>query len=152
MGFFDGLKIYAETGRGPIGRGVGNSMAYDEALACRLRSALVRLPDVTEKKMFGGLAFLLDGKMFVGIVKDELMVRVGPERFGEALGKPHVRPMDFTGRPMKGYVFVGADGCGSVTAVKPWVERGAEFAATLEKGARRPNKTMAWGRGRKKRT
>jgi TfoX/Sxy family transcriptional regulator of competence genes len=106
-------------------------MAYDESLAGRIRRALGDRAGVTEKKMFGGLAFLLGGKMFCGIVKDELMVRVGPERYEESLGEAHVRPMDFTGRPMKGYVFVEPAGCRSEKAVNLWVERGAEFVATL---------------------
>jgi TfoX/Sxy family transcriptional regulator of competence genes len=86
-------------------------MAYDEALADRVRRAVGPRSDVTEKKMFGGLAFLLERKMFCGIANDELMVRVGPERFQESLAQAHVRPMDFTGRPMKGYMFVGPAGC-----------------------------------------
>jgi TfoX/Sxy family transcriptional regulator of competence genes len=105
-------------------------MAYDEALAERIRRTLPGR-GVTEKKMFGGLAFMLDGKMFVGIVKAELMVRVGPERYADALAMPHVRPMDFTGRPMNGYVFVGPKGCATEKAVAPWVERGVRFVAGL---------------------
>ncbi len=112
-------------------------MPYDEALADRIRRALGPRPDVTEKKMFGGLAFLRDGKMFCGIVKDELMVRVGPERYEPSLAKAHVRPMDFTGRPMNGYVFVGASGCRTEKAVKAWIDLGAAFVATLE-GRPRP--------------
>ena len=109
-------------------------MAYDERLADRIRSVLGPRPGVTEKKMFGGLAFLLDGKMFCGVSKDELMVRVGPERHDEALGKRNVRPMDFTGRPMKGYVFVEPAGCRTGKAVEPWVEWSAAFVTTLEDG------------------
>ena len=88
-------------------------MAYDEKLADRIRQAVGPRADVAEKKMFGGIAFLLDGKMFCGIVKDDLMVRVGPERYEAALAEAHVRPMDFTGRPMKGSVFVGPKGVDS---------------------------------------
>lgn len=105
-------------------------MAYSEALADRVRRVIGRRPDVSEKKMFGGVAFLLDGKMFCGIAKDELMVRVGPERYEEALRKPHVRPMDFTGRPMVGYVFVAAPGCRTEKAVRPWVELAMAHVAT----------------------
>jgi TfoX/Sxy family transcriptional regulator of competence genes len=107
-------------------------MAYDEALADRIRRALGPRPGVDEKKMFGGLAFLLEGKMFCGIVGDDLMVRVGPEGHDDALRRPHVRPMDFTGRPMKGYVYVAPAGCKSDRALADWVDRGARFAATLE--------------------
>src|SRR5258707_938670 len=107
-------------------------MAYDEALADRIRRAIGPRPGVTEKKMFGGLAFLLEGKMFCGIVKDDLMVRVGPDRYEAALAKAHVRPMDFTGRPMSGYVYVGPRGSRTVTALKRWVDQGAAFVATLD--------------------
>jgi TfoX/Sxy family transcriptional regulator of competence genes len=95
---------------------------------------------VTEKKMFGGLAFLLDGKMFCGIVKDDLMVRVGPDRHDAALAEPHVRPMDFTGRPMVGYVFVGPGGSRTEKAIRKWVDRSTAFVATLEAkaGKKRP--------------
>src|SRR5215831_13137952 len=106
-------------------------MAYDEKLADRIRRALGPRADVTEKKMFGGVAFLLNGKMFVGIAKDDLMVRVGPECYEVALAEAHVRPMDFTGRPMNGYVFVDRHGCRTDRAVAKWVERGSTFARTL---------------------
>jgi len=111
-------------------------MAYDENLAERIRRALERRADIAEKKMFGGLAFLSGGKMFCGIVKDELMVRVGPERYDEALRRPYARPMDFTGRPMQGYVFVIPAGCGTVEAVAPWVAWGADFVAGMGERAR----------------
>jgi hypothetical protein len=83
--------------------------------------------------MFGGIAFLLRGKMFCGIAKDDLMVRVGPERYEASLATKHVRPMDFTGRPMKGYVFVAPAGTARQAAVDKWVGLGAEFVATLKK-------------------
>jgi TfoX/Sxy family transcriptional regulator of competence genes len=108
-------------------------MAYDEGLANRVRGVLGRRAHVSEKKMFGGIAFLLDGKMFCGVAKDQLMVRVGPDRHEEALGRRHVRPMDFTGRPMNGYVFVAAAGCRTPAAVEPWVERSIAFVKTLAK-------------------
>ncbi len=121
-------------------------MAYDEALAERIRRALGRRRDISEKKMFGGLAFLRGGTMFCGIVKNELMVRVGPERYEESLAKAHVRPMDFTGRPMNGYVFVEPPGCRTAKAVSTWVELGAAFVATLggpsrERRRKRPNRS-----------
>ena len=119
-------------------------MAYDESLAERIRDVLGARPDVSEKKMFGGLAFLLDGKMFCGIAKDELMVRVGPALYEEALAAPHVRPMDFTGRPMNGYVFVGPGGTRTEKAIKRWVDQGAAFVATLDGGAtKKPKKARA---------
>ena len=116
-------------------------MAYDETLAERIRRSLLTHPDVAEKKMFGGLAFLHKGKMFCGIVKDDLMVRVGPEKHDNALALPHARPMDFTGRPMKGYVFVAPAGCRTGATLGKWIQRGADFVDTLpERGAPRPRR------------
>jgi TfoX/Sxy family transcriptional regulator of competence genes len=112
-------------------------MAYDEGLAERIRLVLDGKPRVTEKKMFGGVAFLLDGKMFVGIVKDDLMVRIGPGRYEDALDRPHVRPMDFTGKPMVGYVFVAPAGVDDDAVLDRWVRLGAEFVATLPPKKRR---------------
>lgn len=106
-------------------------MAYDEGLAQRIRELLDEQPGLSEKRMFGGLAFLVGGNMAVGIVKDELMVRVGPEAYDAALGEPHVRPMDFAKRPMKGFVFVAPDGFEDDTALSRWVARGVRFAASL---------------------
>lgn len=106
-------------------------MAYDEGLAERLRALLDERPGVTEKAMFGGVAFLLDGKMFVGIVKDELMARVGPDAHEAALRQPHARTMDFTGRPMRGYVFVAPEGFAEDAALQRWVERAIEHVRTL---------------------
>jgi len=100
-------------------------MAYDERLAERIRGVLRGRAGLEERKMFGGLAFLLGGRMFCGIVKDQLMVRVGPQRHDEALRHPHVRPMDFTGRPMRGMVFVAAPAFRGA-ALERWIERGVE--------------------------
>lgn len=107
-------------------------MPYDEALADRIRRAVGPRRDVSEKKMFGGIAFLLDGSMFCGVAHGDLMVRVGPEAHQAALARPHARPMDFTGRPMTGYVFVGPDGVRTLRQVSAWVARGLAFVATLE--------------------
>jgi len=117
-------------------------MAYDELLADRIRNVLGKYPGVTEKKMFGGLCFLLHGKMFVGIVKDDFMVRVGPEAHDAALQQPHTRPMDFTGRPMKGYICVEPAGSWNEKAIQPWVRQSLAFAATLSDAPkpRRPTK------------
>jgi TfoX/Sxy family transcriptional regulator of competence genes len=106
-------------------------MAFNEALADRIRAATAGQP-VTEKRMFGGVAFLLDGKMFCGVTKDDLMLRVGPEKHQETLSRPHVRPMDFTGRPMKGYVFVSPEGCATARDVRAWVSLGIAYVATLK--------------------
>lgn len=115
-------------------------MSYDENLADRIRKAIGPRPDVTEKKMFGGLAFLLDGKMFCGVVEGDFMVRVGPEAYERALAITHVRHMDFTGRPMKGYVFVEPGGTKTAAAVRTWVERATQFVATIERGPTKKRK------------
>jgi TfoX/Sxy family transcriptional regulator of competence genes len=114
-------------------------MPHDARLAERVRRATARRRAVSEKAMFGGVAFLLDGKMFCGVASDDLMVRVGPEAHEACLAKPQVRPMDVTGRPMKGYVFVGPAGCRTQRQVAGWVERGASFVATVE-ARRRPRR------------
>lgn len=106
-------------------------MAYDEKLADLVRQAIGPREDVTEKKMFGGVAFLLDGKMFCGIATADLMVRIGPERYEAALAEAHVRPMDFTGRPLKGYVYVAPEGVRTVKAIKKWIDRSLTFVATV---------------------
>jgi TfoX/Sxy family transcriptional regulator of competence genes len=106
-------------------------MAYDEKLAERVRGALAGRPDLSERKMFGGLAFMLGGHMACGVVKDELMLRVGPERYEEALALAHVRAMDFTGRPMKGMVYVGTAGLGTDADLRGWVERAAAYSGSL---------------------
>ena len=106
-------------------------MAYDPELAERIRRALAERIGVTEKAMFGGLSFLLNGKTFCGIVKRDLMVRVGPDRYEESLARPHVRPMDFTGKPLKGYVYVGPGGCRTQPMVRSWVDKGIAFVETL---------------------
>lgn len=105
-------------------------MAYDEDLAGRVRAVLPPGAAVSERQMFGGLAFLLGGHMFCGIVKDALMVRLGPEGAGRALEQPHVRPMDFTGRPMKGMIFVGPGGLHG-DALRQWVDAAAGYARGL---------------------
>lgn len=108
-------------------------MPYNEELAARVRVALGPLDGLTEKKMFGGLAFMLNGNMCVGVTSDDLMVRVGPEEHEILLGLPHARPMDFTGRPMKGFVFVGLEGTQREEGLEEWVGRGVGFAQTLPK-------------------
>jgi TfoX/Sxy family transcriptional regulator of competence genes len=115
-------------------------MSFDETLAARVRKGLSRSTGVTERSMFGGVAWMLDGNMFVGIVKDDLMVRVGPDAHDLAVNEPHARIMDFSGRPMKGYVFVAPEGIGTDASLAMWVERGAAFAATLPPKQRKPAK------------
>ena len=106
-------------------------MAYDDKLAVRLCAALGCQKGLTEKKMFGGLSFMLGGNMCCGVLKDDLVVRVGPGGFQEALAEPHVRPMDFTGRPIRGMVYVGPGGYRSDDDLAVWLKRGVDFARSL---------------------
>lgn len=106
-------------------------MAYDEKLADRVRGALKRRRGISEKKMFGGLAFLVNGHMACGVIGDELMVRVGPDAYDEALQKPGAREMDFTGRPMKGMVYVRPRGIRPASKLEAWVEQGLSYARSL---------------------
>ena len=106
-------------------------MAYDESLARRVRSQLANQADLHERKMFGGLAFMVRGNMCCGIVGDELMVRVGSEQYAAALAQPDARAMDFTGRPMTGMVMIATDGLESDEALEQWIRRGIEFVSSL---------------------
>lgn len=106
-------------------------MAYDEGLAERLREILRPYQGITEKKMFGGVAFLSRGYMFVGIAGEMLMARVGPDNYQAALAQPYARLMDFTGRPMKGYVFVDPPGFESDADLARWVEPCRRFVDAL---------------------
>ncbi len=107
-------------------------MAYDEELANRVREQLAPYDAVTEKAMFGGLAFLVAGNMAVGITNTaELMVRLSPEAGEAALDEPHARPFDMTGRPMRGWIVVARDGLATDEQLAAWVGRGAAFARSL---------------------
>jgi TfoX/Sxy family transcriptional regulator of competence genes len=106
-------------------------MAYDEDVAFRIREALAAQRGVTEKKMFGGLAFMVNGHMCCGLAKGNLMVRVGPDQYEEALAQPYAREMDFTGRPMKGIVYVDSAGYDSDRDLRAWVDRGLAFVTSL---------------------
>jgi TfoX/Sxy family transcriptional regulator of competence genes len=116
-------------------------MPYDERLADRVRTALAGTKNITERKMFGGIAFLVDGKMCVGVLNDELVVRVGPSQNDAALKRAHTRPMDFTGRPMRGMVYVSAPGIARGAALHNWIElgiAGARAAPASRPRARKP--------------
>lgn len=106
-------------------------MAYDEVLADRVRSRLSERPDFSERKMFGGLCFMLGGHMCCGVVDRELMVRVGPDAYEDALAQPHARHMDFTGRPLNGMVYVGVEGIAARADLDEWVARAVAFAGSL---------------------
>ena len=104
-------------------------MSYDERLAARVREALAARDDVVEKRMFGGLCFMVNGAMCCGLTKSDFMVRVGPAQYDDALAEPHARLMDFTGRPLKGMVYVAPEGLRTKAALARWVRRGLAFIA-----------------------
>lgn len=106
-------------------------MPYNETLAARVRNSFPEAVDVREMKMFGGLAFLNRGNMAVGILGDRLMVRVPRDRYEETLKERHVTPMDFTGRPMRGFVCVEGDGIAADEDLRRWVEGGLDYAGSL---------------------
>jgi TfoX/Sxy family transcriptional regulator of competence genes len=106
-------------------------MAYDEGLATRVREVLGDQPELVEKQMFGGLAFLLHGNMACGVRGEDLIVRVAAESPDAALGEPGARPFDLTGRPMKGWLLVDADGHAEDDDLRRWVDRGLAYANSL---------------------
>jgi TfoX/Sxy family transcriptional regulator of competence genes len=107
-------------------------MAYVEGLAQRVMEVLSEQSGLVDKKMFGGVGYMVHGNMACGVNGDALIVRVGPDRYQEALAQPHVKPFDMTGRPMKGWVVVSAEGCQRDEALEAWIQRGVDFALTLE--------------------
>ena len=106
-------------------------MAYDEGLAQRLRDALADERGLSERRMFGGVAFMLDGNMAIGVSSDELMVRAGPDRFDDALARPHARIFDLSGRPMNGWVLVTPQGTADDADLAGWLDLGVSFARSL---------------------
>ena len=106
-------------------------MAYNEAAAKRIELILADEPKLETKKMFGGIGYLINGNMACGVNKDDLIVRVGPDGYGEAVIRPHARPFNMTGRPMKGWIMVGADGYADDDDLRNWVNEGTEFARSL---------------------
>src|SRR5436190_21114087 len=108
-------------------------MAYSESLALRVRQILGPRRNVAEKKMFGGVGFLLNGNMCVGIWKNSLIARIDPENYEDALKEESVREFDITGRPMKGWVLVEPDGVETDEQLNEWVQRSVEFVSTLPK-------------------
>jgi TfoX N-terminal domain len=106
-------------------------MAFDEALAERLRQGLARRKNVEEKKMFGGVGFLINGNLLVGVWKNSLCVRLGPEQAEKALHEPHVKQFDITGRPMKGWVLVEPEGLGEDGKLSGWIQRAVRFVGKL---------------------
>lgn len=106
-------------------------MAFDESLAWRIRDALVQMKNIEEKKMFGGICFLLNGNMLVGIWKDSLIVRLGPNQSDEALQEPHVRRFDITGKPMRNWVVVDPEGVDDDDQLAGWIGKATSFVRTL---------------------
>ena len=106
-------------------------MPYSADLATRVRDSLQGQPCLTERKMFGGIAFMLHGHMCCGVINADLVLRLGAEGADEALGQPFTRPMDFTGRPMNGYVYVAPGGTATAAALHAWVRRAVLFADSL---------------------
>ena len=116
---------------------MSSPVAYDEKLAERIRHAFEDRRDIAERKMFGGLAFLLQGRMCYGIVGNDLMVRVSADEFDAVMRGRHVRPMDFTGKPLRGFVYVSPPGFRTATTLRTWLSRGERVA---EDKAARPAK------------
>ena len=106
-------------------------MAFSEAVAERIRQALARRKSVEEKKIFGGVGFLLNGNLLVGVWKDSLCVRLGPEQAAEALQQPGIKEFDITGRPMKGWVLVEPKGVEDDDQLKGWIQRAVKFVGSL---------------------
>jgi TfoX/Sxy family transcriptional regulator of competence genes len=105
-------------------------MAYNKRLAERIRAEFGTSP-IVEKRMFGGVGFLLNGNMACGVHKDNMIVRVGPDKYEKLLQKKHTRVFDITGRTMKGWLMVEPEGCTTARQVSMWVKEGLEFALTL---------------------
>ena len=105
-------------------------MAYDDALARRVRNRMQDEPGMSEKKMFGGLAFLTAGNMTVGVHGDDLIARIDPAAMDEALAEPGVRPFDMTGRPMRGWILVASDGLAD-DDLERWIARALSYVETL---------------------
>jgi TfoX/Sxy family transcriptional regulator of competence genes len=108
-------------------------MALDESLATRVRKKIGQRPDVVEKKMFGGVAFLINGNMSVGVHGNELIVRIPPDETDVALKAPGTRVFDLTGRPMKGWLLVGRPAIDNAAGLGRWIKRGVDYAASLPK-------------------
>src|SRR5438874_12689387 len=106
-------------------------MPLDESLAARIRASLARKKRIKEKKMFGGLGFLLNGNMLAGVWKNSLIVRLSPEEATDALLEPHVGAFDITGKPMKGWILVDRDSVTDESAVKTWINRAVKFVAKM---------------------
>jgi TfoX/Sxy family transcriptional regulator of competence genes len=115
-------------------------MAFDEKLVNRIRESLIDVKKVEEKNMFGGVCFMVDDKMCMGVVKDEMMCRIDPKMDEIVLEKQGCRQMDFTGKPMKGYVFVSSEGMKTRKAFEYWVSLCLEFNTSAKASKKRAKK------------
>jgi len=113
-------------------------MAFDEHLASRVRAKLATLPGFTERRMFGGLCFLLRGHMTAGVVGSRLMLRVGPDQYLDALAQPHAREMDFTGHPLRGMIYVDEPGMATASALARWLDRAISFVSSQPEKTKKP--------------
>ena len=127
-------------------------MAFDEKLATRIRRLLAHRKAVTERNMFGGICFMLNGKMCCGIVRNDLCVRVGPDHYEEALRQMHARPMDFTGRPLRGFVYVAPGGLRTDASLQTWLERAERYALADGGNKKRSNRRSTSKRVSRSRT
>jgi hypothetical protein len=125
-------------------------MPYSESLAQRTRAAFAGGRGIEEKRMFGGLCFLLNGNLCVGIWHSSLIVRLGPDEAAAALGEPHVGPFDVTGKPMRGWVMVAPDGLETDEQLLNWTSRSLAFVGTLPKKSVQPPKAKRTKTPRKK--
>jgi TfoX/Sxy family transcriptional regulator of competence genes len=106
-------------------------MAFDERLAARVRTLLKRKHSFEEKGMFGGHTFMVNGHMCCGVLRNDLVLRLGPEDYAKAVAHPHARPMDFTGQPMKGFLYVSPAGLRTPRQLEVWVKKSLRFVSTL---------------------
>lgn len=106
-------------------------MPYNQDLAQRIRNELIQIPGLQEKKMFGGVGFLIQGNMACGVHGEDLIVRVGPQHSQAALSQPHTRPFDMTGKPMSGWIVVAPEGFESENNLRDWIWQGVGFAKSL---------------------
>ena len=123
-------------------------MSYDERIAARIRALLRKRRDVVERTMFGGLTFMVNGAMCCGVTSEALVVRVGPAEYERALAEPHARPMDFTGRPLIGMVYVDPPGYRTAPALSRWVQRGLDFVIHAHAPASSRTRTAPRSSGR----
>jgi TfoX/Sxy family transcriptional regulator of competence genes len=113
----------------PARKAMMRFVPYNEELADRVRVVLADRTDVEEKKMFGGLTFMVAGQMCCGVLKNDLVVRIEPGEFDALVAQPHVRPFDFSGRPMQGMVYVDNGALADAELLRTWVRRGTDYVA-----------------------